>query len=193
VAALDSCARKDELCGLRWTNVDLESATIRVARQLTKRGPELTFGPPKNGTARTVTLSADTIELLRTHNREQAALKMATRTTYKDLGLVFAKEYGDLTNRADLIGLPLQANNLGERQFSRLIKAAKVNRITFHGMRHTTAHAAAPGRRASPRGLEAAWACARGDHAQHLRTRSAGHAAAGCRDDGSGAASVVTY
>ena len=41
-----------------------------------------------------------------------------------DRGLVFAKEYGDQRNRADLIGQPLQANNLGERQFSRLIKAA---------------------------------------------------------------------
>jgi integrase len=64
---------------------------------------------------------------------------MANRTTYHDLGLVFAKEYGHLTNRTDMIGLPIQANNLGERQFSRLIKAAKVKRITFHGMRHTCA------------------------------------------------------
>jgi integrase len=64
---------------------------------------------------------------------------MANRTTYQDHGLVFAKEYGDLTNRVDLIGLPIQANNLGKRQFARLIKAAKVKRITFHGMRHTCA------------------------------------------------------
>jgi integrase len=64
---------------------------------------------------------------------------MANRRTYRNLGLVFAKEYGDLTNRADLIGLPLQANNLGERQFARLITAAKVKKITFHGMRHTCA------------------------------------------------------
>jgi len=55
----------------------------------------------------------------------QAELKVANRTTYKDHGLVFAKEYGDLTNRKDMIGLPLQANNLGERQFSKIIKAAK--------------------------------------------------------------------
>ena len=64
---------------------------------------------------------------------------MKNRTTYHDHGLVFAKEYGDLTNRADLIGQPLQANHLGERHFDPLIKAAKVKRITFHGMRHTCA------------------------------------------------------
>ena len=32
-----------------------------------------------------------------------------------------------------------QVNNLGERQFTRLGKLAKVKRITFHGMRHTCA------------------------------------------------------
>ena len=137
--ALDSGARKGELCGLPWSDVDLDAGTIRIARQLTKPGPEPTFGPPKNGCARTVTLSAETIELLRQHKRSQAAVKMANRTTYSDLGLVFAKEIGDLTNRADLIGLPLQANHLGQRQFARLLKAAKVKIITFHGMRHTCA------------------------------------------------------
>jgi hypothetical protein len=45
---------------------------------------------------------------------------VANRTTYRDHGLVFAKSYGELTNRNDLIGLPLQANHLGQRQFARL-------------------------------------------------------------------------
>jgi integrase len=64
---------------------------------------------------------------------------MANRTTYQDFGLVFAKEYGDLASRKDLIGQPLQANNLGSRQFARMIAASGVPRITFHGMRHTCA------------------------------------------------------
>ena len=79
------------------------------------------------------------MELLRRHKSAQAELKMANRKGVQDHGLVFAKEYGDLANRTDMIGLPIQANNLGERQFARLIKAAKVKRITFHGMRHTCA------------------------------------------------------
>jgi len=137
--ALDSGARKGELCGLRWEDVDFESGRIRIVQQLTKPGPDPTFGPPKNGCARDVTLSAETVELLRHHKRAQAEVKMANRTTYRDFGLVFAKEYGDLTNRTDMIGLPLQANHLGQRQFSKLIKLVKVTRITFHGMRHTCA------------------------------------------------------
>ena len=38
-----------------------------------------------------------------------------------------------------MIGLPLQANHLGQRQFARLVKAAKVKAIAFHGIRHTCA------------------------------------------------------
>ena len=52
---------------------------------------------------------------------------------------MFAKEYGDLTNRADMIGLPLQANHLGQRQFARLIKITNVKAIMVLGMRHTCA------------------------------------------------------
>ena len=119
--------------------MNFETGSIRIMQQLTTPGPAPTFGPPKNGCARDITLSAETVELLRQHKRTQAELKMANRTTYHDHGLVFAKEYGDLTNRADMIGLPLQANHLGERHFDPLIKAAKVKRITVHGMRHTCA------------------------------------------------------
>ncbi|MGH9370102.1 MAG: tyrosine-type recombinase/integrase [Vicinamibacterales bacterium] len=137
--ALDTGMRKGELCGLMWDTVDLEAGIVRVVQQLTKPGPDAVFGPPKNGRPRTISLAAGTVELLKAHRRAQRELKMANRTTYRDLGLVFAKERGDLTNRADMIGLSLQANNLGERQFTRLIKAAKVRRITFHGMRHTCA------------------------------------------------------
>lgn len=137
--ALDAGARKNELCGLRWEDLDLEAGRLRIGRQLTKPGPEPTFGPPKNGCSRDITLSAETIELLRQHKRAQAELKMKNRTSYRDHGLVFAKEYGDLTNRRDQIGLPLQSNNLGERHFDPLIIAAAVTRITFHGMRHTCA------------------------------------------------------
>jgi integrase len=128
--------RKGELCGLRWTDVDFDAGKVWVVQQLTKPGPAPTFGPPKGGVSRKVTVSAQTMDLLRAHKREQATLKMANRTTYHDLGLTFAKEYADLTNRRELLGCPLQSNNLAERQFKRLIKAAKVK--PHHVPRHAT-------------------------------------------------------
>jgi hypothetical protein len=38
---------------------------------------------------------------------------MRNRTAYHDLGMVFAKEWGDLHGREDSLGLPLQSNNMG--------------------------------------------------------------------------------
>jgi integrase len=137
--ALDSGCRKAEICGLRWSDVDLDAGQVRIAQQLWKPGPEPSFGPTKNGEPRDVTLAAETVALLRVHKKHQAALKMRNRTSYKDFGLVFAKEWGDLTNRRDMIGLPIQANHFGERLFGPLVKAAGVKRITPHGMRHTCA------------------------------------------------------
>src|SRR5688500_9140634 len=90
--ALDSGARKGELCGLRWENVDLAAGKMRIVQQLVTPGPSPEFGPPKNGQPRTVSLAAETITLLRAHKRHQARIKMANRTTYADHGLVFAKE-----------------------------------------------------------------------------------------------------
>jgi integrase len=136
--ALDSGARKGELCGLAWANTDLDAGKVHVVRQLTKGGEAPTFGPTKGKRPRAVTLSAETVALLKAHKRQQAALKMANRTVYQDHGLVFAKEWGELRTRKDCLGHPLQANNLGERSFDRLRPAA-LRRITFHGLRHTCA------------------------------------------------------
>ena len=64
---------------------------------------------------------------------------MRNRVAYQDLGMLFAKEWGDLHGREDSLGLPLQSNNLGQREFARVLKAANVKRITIHGLRHTCA------------------------------------------------------
>jgi integrase len=110
-----------------------------VVRQLLSPGPDILFGPPKNGLPRTIDIAPETVHLLRAHRRHQAELKMKNRTAYHDLDLVFAKEWGDLHGRQDSLGKPLQMNNLGQREFARVIKAAKVRAITFHGLRHTCA------------------------------------------------------
>jgi integrase len=137
--ALDSGARKGELCGVRWSDLDLEAGTVTFVRQLVAPGRKPVFGPIKNDMPRTVDLGPETVTLLREHKRVQAELKMANRTVYQDLGLVFAKEWGHLHGREDSLGLPLQANNLGQREFAKVVKAAKVRPITVHGLRHTSA------------------------------------------------------
>jgi integrase len=102
--ALDSGARKGELWGLQWGDLDFEQGTVTFVRQLIEAGEEEpVYGPIKNH------------------------------------GLVFAKEWGERWTRKEMLGQPLQANNIGEREFSKIIKAAGVRRISIHGLRHTSA------------------------------------------------------
>ena len=138
--ALDSGMRKAELAGLRWADLDLVQARVTIAQQLAKGGPAPTFGPVKNKTPRTIEIAAETVALLRRHRGHQAEIKLRNAEHYHDHGLVFAKEWGDLQQqRRDKLGDPQQVNNLGQREFARLIKAAGVRRIKFHGLRHTVA------------------------------------------------------
>jgi integrase len=103
--ALDTGARKSELCGLQWTDLDLDQGTASFVRQLTKTGRQPEFGPVKNGTPRTVDLSSATIELLKAHRRNQAELKMRNRRAYHDQGLVFAKEWGGFARPRGFLGV----------------------------------------------------------------------------------------
>lgn len=142
--ALDTGARKSELCGLLWEDVDLDGARVTIRQQLARRGRKDEDGrpilvPTKTKRTRTVELSAETVALLRAHRQAQNELRMRNRLHYKDHGLVFAKGWDDLTNRRHALGQALQANNLGQREYARVIKAAGVRPIKFHGLRHTCA------------------------------------------------------
>lgn len=130
--AIDTGARKAELCGLKWADLDVDKKTLSIVRQLVKvgkMGQAPLFGPTKNGKSRSIDLDERTIELLRRHKADQAARRLLLGTSYQDHGLIFARDFGQ----------PLPMNNLGERDFSRLIETAQVKRITFHGLRHTCA------------------------------------------------------
>jgi integrase len=137
--ALDSGARRGELAAMQWSDVDLQAGRLTIRRTLLKGGRTPVFGETKTKTTRTIDLATETVERLKAQKRQQAEIKLRNRRHYHDLGLVFAKEWGDLHNRADSLGLPLQVNTIGDREFARLIKAAGVRRIKFHGLRHTVA------------------------------------------------------
>jgi len=137
--ALDSGARKGELCGLNWADLDLDTGTVAIVRQLIKPGAQPLFGPLKNGESRTISIAAETMALLRKHKAHQAELKLANRIHYHDHGLVFAKEWAQLQRHGDTLGHALQMNSIGQHEYLRLVKTAGVRPIKFHGLRHTCA------------------------------------------------------
>ena len=128
--ALETGVRKGEIAGLRWKDVNFDRCTVRVAQQLLRPGREPVFGTPKSKSAkRTIDITPETAQLLSAHRKHQLEVKMANRHEYRDFGLVFAKPNG----------VPLSVNNIGQREFADLIEKANVKRITFHGLRHTSA------------------------------------------------------
>lgn len=136
--ALDSGMRKGELCALQWKDIDWQAETVRIERSLVSASRRPRFGPVKNRRPRTIMIAPETLALLKAHRRQQVEVKLRVGEAYNDFGLVFAKE-PDKYRRQDVVGCPLQANNLGEREFARLLKQAKARPIKFHGLRHTCA------------------------------------------------------
>ena len=51
--AIDSGARKGELCGLRSADLDLDEGKMRIVQQLLTPGPKPVLGPTKTGRQRT--------------------------------------------------------------------------------------------------------------------------------------------
>jgi integrase len=99
-----------------------------------KPGSSPVFGAPKSESGkRKLDISEDMAKLLVAHRKHQAELKMRYRDSYRDHGLVFAKESGSA------LGDPLQMNNLGQREFAKLVEEAGIRPIKFHGLRHTNA------------------------------------------------------
>lgn len=72
--AADSGARRGELCGLQWRDIDWASGTVRIARnQQYTPHMGVYVAAPKNGKARTVDVGTETLALLRQLREEQAS------------------------------------------------------------------------------------------------------------------------
>lgn len=88
--------RRGEALGLRWADVDLDRATLRVRQSVSEVGGRLTFGPPKTkGSAAGVGLSGRVLNALEVQRQAQAAERVLWATAYVDRDLVFARQDGE--------------------------------------------------------------------------------------------------
>jgi integrase len=62
-----------EALGLNWSDIDLDTKTLRVSRQLQRMrdGGGLVFSKPKNASRRSVDLPQRAVEALRSHRKRQ--------------------------------------------------------------------------------------------------------------------------
>jgi integrase len=72
VLSLTVGLRIGEALGLKWSDIDLDTGTLRVNRQLQRyTGMGLVFVEPKHGSRRTVDLPQRAVEALRSHRKRQ--------------------------------------------------------------------------------------------------------------------------
>jgi integrase len=107
--------------------VGLDTGTLSVQLPL-ERGS--TFNPPKrNKSRRTVNLTGQAIEALKSHRTRQTEERLRLGTLWRNTGLVFTT--ATVT--------PMDGDNLAKRSFGPLLTRAGLPRIRFHDFRHTFA------------------------------------------------------
>jgi integrase len=128
--AVHTGMRQGEMLALRWQDVDVENAVVSVRRTLTRRGGKIAFGEPKTKKSRrSIRLTAQAVEALRSHLERQLWEIEILGDRYQDQGLVFTTDTGGLIN----------PSNLRQRSFAPLLKRAGLPHMRFHDLRHTCA------------------------------------------------------
>lgn len=127
--ALDSGARRGEITGLTWDDIDFNKSTINI-NKTTQYLKEYGIFEKDTKTAtsnRTIYISQTTLDLLKRYQTQQLERKMHLGNKWQNSNRVFTTEYG-----ADMH--PDTPSQILER----IIKKHNLKRITFHGLRHTS-------------------------------------------------------
>jgi integrase len=130
--ALATGMRPSEYFGLQWQNVDFENGVVRVRKALVwKTGGGWDFGDPKTERSRRVVpLPKTLLNELKTHRIEQQKNRLKLGPAYQNSDLVFATEFGT----------PLNARNIDQRHFKKILKKVGLNeKIRLYDLRHTCA------------------------------------------------------
>ncbi len=121
--------RRGELCGLRWEDVDLAGRTLRVRQTLAMINGTPKVEPPKSRRSRrTIDIDDKTVEILRSHRRQQLEAAEFVGEGWQESGYVFTT----------VIGTPQHPDNVSKR-FTALVRTIDVSYLTLHGLRHTHA------------------------------------------------------
>ena len=120
--------RRGELCGLRWSDVDVDAARLEVATTRVVAEEVVTGAPKTKAGARLVALDAGTVAALAVWRRRQAEERLAAGPAWTDHGVVFVDE----------LGVPPHPETM-TRWWNETVARAGVRRIRLHDARHTAA------------------------------------------------------
>ena len=120
--------RRSELCGLKWTEVDLEKGELRAIRTLQRiDGMGLVEDEPKSDRSRrTIALSQIAVDVLKRVKVDLLERQLAMGEGWRGQGHVFT----------GLDGRPISGERLS-RDFARIRRESGLPKLTLHGLRHT--------------------------------------------------------
>ena len=127
--ALDSGARRGELCALRWPDINFETRTLIIDNSL-----KIVDGVIDEETAKTsssvriIILSEATIEVMKEYKKWQDDYIKKMGSKWKGTDRIFTNAFGG----------PMNPNTC-YRIFSSILKKYGLEHIRFHDIRHTTA------------------------------------------------------
>lgn len=125
--------RRGEVCGLRWSDVDLEAGRVHVRQQLVvvaagdgRHETVLQETTKSDAGRRHIDLDPVTVGVLRSHRARQAQLRLTIGVGWTDSGLVFTGGTGG----------QLDPEKISAR-FDTLVRRFDGPRLRFHDLRHT--------------------------------------------------------
>ncbi len=130
-------ARRGELLGLTWDDVDLEGSTITIRRALVPVRYSVVVSEPKTRSGRrTISLPPAAAGILKRHRAAQKEEKMEHRD-------IWAAERSQAAHGFDLVftredGAELHPDRVS-KLFEHAVKKSGQPRISLHGLRHTFA------------------------------------------------------
>lgn len=121
--------RRGELCGLRWSDVDLEHKTITIENTRTQAGKkEIEKGTKTASSTRTLYLPDTLCDMLKAAREHQQVCRAEYKNAYDDNDYVVVMEDGR----------PFRPNYLSEL-FSKFLADNDLPKIVLHELRHTFA------------------------------------------------------
>jgi integrase len=134
--AVTTGLRPEELYGLQWKDLDLDSRRLTVNQVLSrtrrKKGektPRFVFGPPKTERSRrTIDFPAFVVPLLLQHQGQAREMKALAGARWQENGLVFPSEVGSPADERNVL-----------RRFQKICSDNELPRLRVYDLRHTHA------------------------------------------------------
>lgn len=128
--ALDSGARRGELTGLSWDDVDFKNKTIsinKVTQNINRQIIEKSI-PKNNSSIRTISLTDKTMDLLKSYKEEQDGLRNILGTKWLNSNKILIDNFGGLMHP-----------DTPSKIFYKICKNNNLPHMKFHGLRHSSA------------------------------------------------------